>query len=346
MPSPANKAKVPRASAPRKPGGSAGAGAVVVLGTGGTIAGVGSSATAAGYEAARITVDQLVAAVPDLQGMAQQGSLRCEQVAQVDSKDMDFGIWRRLATRIQDLVDDPGVSGIVVTHGTDTLEETAYFLHRVLRADKPVVLTAAMRPATGLNADGPRNLWDAIAVAHAAAAPVSPDTPADVPHGVVVVMSSQVWAGAEVRKSHSWHIHAFDAGDATALAQVRLEGSLTMRRGWPRSDALGLALLPADDRWPWVEILTSCAGSDARAADALFEAGALGLVLAGTGGGTLHVALEAALQRWTAAGRPWWRATRVARGGLTLQAPDIDDTHRELTPAQARVELMLRLLAR
>ncbi len=141
---------------------------IVILGTGGTIAGTAASpADAIGYTAAQLGVAQLVAGVPALAGLP----LESEQVAQLDSKDMDFATWQRLAQRVAAHLARDEVQGVVITHGTDTLEETAYFLHRVLAPAKPVVLTAAMRPATSLQADGPQNLLDAVTLARSGACP-------------------------------------------------------------------------------------------------------------------------------------------------------------------------------
>ena len=131
---------------------------IVILGTGGTIAGSGDDV---GYTAGQVGVPQLVAAVPALASRA----LEAEQVAQVDSKNMSHAIWQALAQRVAHHLARPEVAGVVITHGTDTLEETAYFLHRVLAPGKPVVLTAAMRPSTSLQADGPQNLLDAVTLA-------------------------------------------------------------------------------------------------------------------------------------------------------------------------------------
>ena len=139
-------------------------GTVVVLGTGGTIAGTADSATdSVGYRAASLGVDALVAAVPPLAGWP----IECQQLAQVDSKDMGLALWLALRAALQRQLQRPEVAGVVITHGTDTLEETAYFLHRVLAPAKPVLLTAAMRPATSLQADGPQNLLDAVTLARA-----------------------------------------------------------------------------------------------------------------------------------------------------------------------------------
>ena len=135
---------------------------VAVLATGGTIAGAQADATSAGYKAGSFSVDDLLAAVPQLAGIAR---IRAEQVANVGSQNMTHDVWRALAARVDALCQDASVAGIVITHGTDTLEETAYFLSLVVRHDKPVVLVGAMRPATALGAEGPANLYNAVALA-------------------------------------------------------------------------------------------------------------------------------------------------------------------------------------
>ena len=302
---------------------------LVIIGTGGTIAGASGSATDnVGYKAGSLSVDTLVKAVPALASR----SLEAEQLAQLDSKDMDHATWARLARRVQAHLERPEVRGIVITHGTDTLEETAYLLQRVLAPRKPVVLTAAMRPATAIQADGPQNLLDAVAVA--ASEGVS---------GVVAVVAGQVWSGLELRKTHSYRLNAFEAGpDAGALAVVE-EGVVRRFRDWPMGEALGVARLPAEGQaWPWVEVLGSHAGADARAIEAWRSAGLQGLVLACTGNGTLHQALEAPVRALTEAGVPVWRTTRCAQGRIVGAS---DEPGAALSPWAARVELMLRLLA-
>ncbi|MDH0867255.1 asparaginase [Mitsuaria sp. GD03876] len=302
----------------------------VIIGTGGTIAGASDSATDnVGYKAGSLSVDTLVKAVPALASR----SLEAEQLAQLDSKDMDHGTWARLARRVREHLDRPEVRGIVITHGTDTLEETAYLLQRVLAPEKPVVLTAAMRPATAIQADGPQNLLDAVAVAASAGV-----------RGVVAVVAGQVWSGLELRKTHSYRLDAFEAGpDAGPLAVVE-EGALRRFRDWTTGEALGAALLPEDGAaWPWVEVLASHAGADARALEAWRTAGLQGLVLACTGNGTLNQALEAPVQALKDAGVPVWRTTRCAQGRIVGAE---DEPAAALSPWAARVELMLSLLRR
>ena len=303
---------------------------VLVVATGGTIAGRARDATDnVSYTAGSVGVEALVAAVPSLQGT----SLQLEQLVQLDSKDMAHGVWRALSLRLQRAMDDPGVAGVVVTHGTDTLEETAYWLHRTVRAQRPVVLTAAMRPAGSLQADGPQNLLDAVTVAQHPQA-----------RGVVAVLGGQVMAGEELRKVRSYRLDAFSTGDAGPLALVE-EGRVRGLRDWPQAaDLVPCSVLPQEAGWPWVEIVASHAGAGPRAVQALVSAGVQGLVVACTGNGTVHQGLELALLQAVAQGVPVLRATRCAVGGIVPGGADVLPSGGALTPAQARVELMLRLL--
>ena len=304
---------------------------VVVLGTGGTIAGTAASPDdQIGYSAAQLSATQLIAAVPALADTP----IEVEQVAQVDSKDMGFAVWRALAVAVSRHLERPEVGGIVVTHGTDTLEETAYFLQRVLAPRKPVVLVAAMRPATSAQADGPQNLLDAVCVARSAGA-----------RGVVAVLAGTVHSALDVRKTHTYRLDAFGSGDAGALAHIE-QGRLRRHRDWPDGDALGLTALPADvTQWPRVEIVTSHAGASSVMVDALRQAGVNGIVVAGTGNGTLHHALETALLGAQAAGVTVWRSSRCLAGSVLDAGPARLPSAGALTPVQARIELMLRLLA-
>ncbi len=304
----------------------------VVLGTGGTIAGAATDASDnIGYLAAQRGIAELVRGVPALAEVA----LEAEQVAQLDSKDMDHTVWRTLALRCAFHLARPDVAGLVVTHGTDTLEETAWFLQRVLAPAKPVVLTAAMRPATALQSDGPQNLLDAVVVARAVGA-----------HGVVAVLGGQMLGARDVRKVHPYRIDAFSAGDAGPVGVIE-EGRLRRFRAWPQHGAaLGVAVLPTDaTAWPFVAIVTSHAGASGAVISALRAAGVRGLVVAATGNGRVHRELEHALLEAQRDGVQVLRSTRCGNGRVldaeTPALPSADD----LTPAKARVELMLRLLA-
>ena len=306
----------------------------MVLGTGGTIAGrAASAADHLTYQAAQLGVADLVGA---LAGMAGR-ELVTEQIAQVDSKDMTADLWRQLALRAAHWLAQPAVCGVVVTHGTDTLEETAYFLQAVLAPSKPVVLTCAMRPATALSPDGPQNLADALALAAAEGA-----------HGVTVVCAGTVHGAAEVRKVHPYRLDAFSSGDAGPIGYLEA-GRLRQLRDWPQADEERarrlLARLQQDGvAWPRVQVVTSHGGADGSVVDALLQAGVDGLVVAGTGNGSLHQALEAALDRAVARGVRVLRSTRCAGGEVLPHAGDRFPASR-LAPVKARIALMLDLLA-
>jgi L-asparaginase len=307
----------------------------VILGTGGTIAGQAPSATDnIGYTAAQIGVAQLVAAVPALA----QLPLEAEQVAQVDSKDMSFAVWQALLSRVQHHLARDEVGGIVITHGTDTLEETAFFLMALLDPEKPVVLTCAMRPATSLQADGPQNLSDAVAVARHIGA-----------RGVLAVCAGVVHSALDVQKLHSYWLDAFSSGDAGPLAYVE-EGAVRQVRNWPLAGEFiaksAIKNIALEMLWPRVEVLMNYAGASAATVQALVGSGVQGLVVAGTGNGTVHADLQAALLAAQSQGVAVRRATRCALGRVLPVAGDDLLDSQGLTPVKARIALMLELLAR
>jgi L-asparaginase len=213
------------------------------------------------------------------------------------------------------------------------MEETAYFLHAVLAPVKPVVLTGAMRPVTSAAADGPQNLADAIVVA---ASPLA--------QGVSVVFAGAVHSAVDVQKVHSYHLDAFGSGDAGPLAWVE-EGRLRLLRPWPQAPALrNAASLPDPEAWPRVEIVTSHAGAGGTMVQALVKGGVGGIVVAGTGNGTLHHALEAALleaQRGDVAVR---RVSRCSQGRVLVKADDAIPSADGLSAVKARIALMLELM--
>jgi L-asparaginase len=309
---------------------------VVVLGTGGTISGrAANSGDNIGYTAGEVGVADLLGGIEAPAGV----TLAAEQVAQVDSKDMSFAIWRALALRCAHWLAQPDVAGVVITHGTDTLEETAFFLQSVLAPRKPIVLTCAMRPASALSPDGPQNVRDAIAVAATPGA-----------QGVTAVCAGTVLGAFDVQKVHTYRLDAFDAGDAGPVGYVE-EGEVRRVRGWPASEAgAALGLLPEDEAaWPRVEIVMSHAGASGALIHALRADGTAasplrGLVLATTGNGTLHQALEAAALEARGAGIAVLRATRCTQGRILPKPGDRLRDAGALTPVKARIALTLELL--
>lgn len=310
---------------------------VVVLGTGGTIAGRAASAgDNIGYTAGEVDVADLLSGIDAPAGV----TLVAAQVAQLDSKDMSFDVWRQLARRCIHWSNEPDVVGIVITHGTDTLEETAFFLQSVLSAHKPVALTCAMRPATALAPDGPQNVRDAIIVAATECA-----------RGVTVVCAGTVHSAVDVQKVHTYRLDAFASGDAGPVGYVE-EGVVRRAREWPSASPKLLPEADALDRdWPRVEIITSHAGATGAVIDALVAHSAIdaagplrGLVLAATGNGTLHHTIEAAAARAHATGIEIRRATRCVNGRILPRSGDKWPDSGGLSPVKARIALMLDLM--
>lgn len=320
------------------------AGTVVVIATGGTIAGQAASPDEQlDYVSARLGVDELLSAL----ALPRDLTIEAEQLAQVDSKDMTFALWRGLAVQVAHHLARHDVAGVVVTHGTDTMEETAWFLARTVTPGKPVVLTGAMLPATSRAADGPSNLAAALRLAaHRQAVP-----------GVVVVMAGEVHAARDVRKACSHRPAAFSSGELGPIGRI-VDGAprpLRLARGVAR--VLDPAHVPADEAlWPWVEIVASSAGVDGRTVELLVAAGVDGIVVAATGNGTVHARMEPALRRARAAGVAVLRSTRCLHGGIVEGAvqtaaqagpegTEALESAADLSPHQGRVELIVRLLA-
>ncbi len=327
---------------------------LVVLGTGGTIAGTANSASDhTGYTAAQISVETLLQNVPGLQAKLQGHPLVSEQVAQLDSKDMDFATMLLLAQRCCHFLAQPQTRGIVITHGTDTLEETAYFLHRVIPAElqsKPIVITCAMRPATSSEADGPRNLCDAITLASEPQA-----------HGVLVVCAGDVHHAVGVQKIHTYALNAFSSGDAALgelglLARVvnadvqwydQAERIVDQYRPIAVVESALNAIeciakrLSASTDWPRVEIVlnhTHTSGSIVRSllSSSVADDPLRGIVVAGTGNGSVSESLECALDDAQSQGVEVVIASRCTWGGIHGGSA--------LSATKARVDLVLRLL--
>ncbi len=313
---------------------------IAVLATGGTIAGSApDAANTAGYQAGVIGVAQLLAAVPGLDAVAQ---IHAEQVASVDSKDMSFALWTTLAQRVNALLADDDIDGVVITHGTDTLEETAYLLHLAVKSAKPVILTAAMRPASALSADGPLNLLNAVTVAASGEA---------AGQGVLVAFNNRMHCARDVAKISTYAVDAFQSPEIGALGWVQ-DGRVDFQRRALRPHTLDTPFAVVDDaaQWPQVDIVTSYAGVSRIAVDALVSAGVRGIVVAGTGNGSIHATLQQALADAAAQGVAVVRASRVGSGHVMHNGAAKDDalgfvSAGTLSPYKARVLLMLALAA-
>ena len=311
-----------------------------VLATGGTIAGAQTDGER-GYRAAAFSVDALIAAVPQLAALAH---IEVEQVAAIGSQDMDDATWLRLAARTQAALDSPTIAGVVITHGTDTMEETAFFLNLVVRSEKPIVLVGAMRPATAISADGPMNLYNALAVAA---------HPATRGRGVLVVANDEIHFAREIAKTNTTQVGTFDSGHR-GLAGLVNAGRLHLyappvRRHTAASEFSPLAAAGAGaPRLPRVDIVYAHAGMGRELIDAAVKAGARGLVIAGMGDGNLGAVALAAAAEAAKAGVAVVRSSR-AGGGVVERNIEVDDdalgfiAADELNPQKARVLLLLGL---
>ena len=362
---------------------------LLILGTGGTIAGTASSAQDhTGYTAAQIGVQDLLSGVPGLAHLLGDAPVACEQLAQIDSKDMQWLVMARLALHCAQALQDDAVLGVVVTHGTDTLEETAYFLqlclaHLLKAHAKPIVLTCAMRPATSSEADGPGNLRDAVAVAVSAAARG---------RGVLCVCAGEIHHASLVQKVHTSALNAFSSQGARSLGHAIGGGSVhaldeaehgsdgllgQVLHSLPEPDYAEVVFQPLENtifienlsnvsakwsyaaieklahlkQWPRVEILHNHAQADGLIVKALLSqmaqtgiASLRGIVVAGTGNGTLGTDLEAALLQAADCGVRVWRVSRCAFGAVVPTPHDVLPSVAGLGAAKARVAMVLQLL--
>ncbi len=329
---------------------------VLLLGTGGTIAGWAAAPEAQQhYQAGALAGAALLASLPA--GYTPPLPVQVEDFARINSKDADARFWWRLYARLQAALADEAVAGVVITHGTDTLEETAFFLSELLpQPPKPVLLVSAMRPASHPEADGPQNLADALSLAA---------QPACAAYGVLATAAGQVWPAAQLQKWHGTAPLAFVARSRMAAAlccpqEARLAALGQAVSAWPAAQPVEVAFwqpstaqcaqLGAAAHAPWVEIISSHAAANGRSVQALLAYSAAlpaaqklrAVVLAGTGCGTIHTDLDAALQQALAQGVVVYRSSQCL--GDALPPPeDVYSCWPELSPKQSRVRAMLRL---
>ncbi len=310
---------------------------VTILATGGTIAGTGaSSTTTVGYSAAKLGVEKLIASVPELQKVA---NVRGEQVFQIASENMNNDYWLKLAKRVNTLLAQEDVDGVVITHGTDTIEETGYFLDLVVKSQKPVVIVGAMRPATALSADGPLNLYNAVLIAGSKEA---------VGKGVLVALNDQINAARDVTKANTSSPDAFRTGELGYLGYVQ-GGRVVFYRSPIRKHTLQSEFdISKLESLPQVDIVYGYANMNRVALDALVAAGARGIVHAGVGNGSLANAVKPGLIEARKKGVLVVRSSRVGQGIVARNGEANDDeldfvASDTLSPQKARILLMLAL---
>ncbi|HEX9167088.1 MAG TPA: type II asparaginase [Gemmatimonadales bacterium] len=309
---------------------------IVVLATGGTIAGAAASDVQAGYTSGQVGVEQLLAAVPQAKKLA---ALRGEQIANIGSQDMNDEVWLKLANRINELVAMPNVAGVVVTHGTDTIEETAYFLNLVVKSAKPVVLTAAMRPSTALSADGPLNFYNAVAVA------ADKDAAG---HGVLVVVNDWIHGASSLTKTSTTAVQTF-LSPLSGLIGTVAYGQIEFYRG-PVGKHTTTSVFAVDKGTvlPRVDIIMAYENMDGAIIDAAVAAGAKGIVIAGVGNGNMTKTALDVLAKHARNGIVCVRSSRVTTGQVGRNVEVDDDklglvASLALNPQKSRVLLRLAL---
>lgn len=309
---------------------------VRVLATGGTIAGAQASATDYGYKSGAYDVNSLLKAVPNLDKLA---VITGEQVANIGSQDMNDEIWLKLARRVNAVLAEPGTDGVLITHGTDTLEETSYFLSLVTRSDKPVVMVGSMRPATATSADGPGNLYNGVAVA---------TDPGARGKGTLVVLNDTIHYARNVVKTDTTSVQTFESINRGPAGRVN-----TGKIFWfePMDKRLGKASefsIDTLDQLPRVDVIYAHANMSADLIEAAIRNGAQGIVVAGVGDGNMTTPALDALTKAATSGVVVVRSTRLP-AGIVLRNNEVNDDERrfvasgEINPAKSRVLLQLAL---
>lgn len=309
---------------------------VYILATGGTIAGQGATEVTAGYKAGAITVDELLSAVPEIKDIA---NIKAEQVANIGSQDMNDQVWLKLSKRVNELLNQDA-DAIVITHGTDTQEETAYFLNLTVKSDKPVIMVGSMRPSTAISADGPRNIYNAVATAVA---------PESVGKGVTVVMDDKILGADDLAKTNTLSVGTFQNPNYGPLGIVYNGKPIYTRQSVKRHtinsefDVTNLSELPR------VEIILSYSNATSLFVDAAVKAHVKGIVTAGVGNGNLTTDLQNALEKAVKNhGIAVVRSSRIMTGP-TAQWDEINDDQLGFSaswfnnPYRSRVLLMLAL---
>jgi L-asparaginase len=309
---------------------------VRILATGGTIAGAGGSEVEAGYRSGEVGVEGLIDAVSGLRALAH---VTGEQVVQVGSQDMNDTLWLTLAARVNALLTSGDIDGVVITHGTDTVEETGYFLHLVVKSSRPVVLTGAMRPATSLSADGPLNLYNAVAVAA--------DSDAQG-RGAIVVLNDDLHSARDVTKSSTTDVQTFISPGPGLLGTASYGRIRYFRRPLHRHTVDSEFSVEGLERLPRVDILFAHAGMPADLVRASVALGARGIVVAGVGNGNVSSETADALAEAVRDGVVVVRSTRVVSGDVARNIEMDDDAlglvvSDQLNPQKSRVLLQLCL---
>jgi L-asparaginase len=312
---------------------------VTILATGGTIAGAGATGTQSAYKSGAVGIDTMIAGVP---GITKLAAIKGEQISNVGSQDMSFDILLKLANRINELGKATDVDGIVITHGTDTMEESAYFLNLTVKTDKPVVMVGSMRPSTAVSADGPLNLYNGVAVAA---------DPQAKGRGVLVVMNDHIHAAHSLTKASTTAVQTF-LSPLRGLVGVASYGKndFYTTPSWKHTTQTEFDVSKVT-QMPRVDVIYATLDMSPAMIDASVSSGARGIVIAGVGNGNMNAASVKAAAAAVKKGVPVVRSSRVTTGLVGRNVEVNDDelgfiASDELNPQKARILLSLALLGK
>ena len=311
---------------------------IIILATGGTIAGQGANVDRAGYTPGKVSVDDLLSTIPTIKKKA---DIKGEQIAAVGSYDITIEIWLRLAKRINEIFAKNEADGIVITHGTDTQEETAYFLQLTVTSEKPVVLTGSMRPGTAISADGPKNLYDAIIVAA---------NPQSIGKGVMISFNENIYDAKNVVKTNTTHLNAFESPNSGPIGQV-FDGKVIFYSQPIKKKLSGVPFnISQLNHLPVVEIIPIYVNASPLAIHALVnDTTTAGIIIAGTGNGSINKSILNEVKNAIKKNIQVVRSSRVVAGRVTEDEVVINDRQLgtivsdNLNPQKARILLMLAL---
>lgn len=309
---------------------------ITVIATGGTIAGAGESSFASKYSASKVSIDKIIKTIPNITKLA---NIKAEQFMQVSSQDMNNSLWLKLAKKVNDTLSKDSVDGVIITHGTDTMEETAYFLNLVVKSTKPVILVGSMRPSTSLSADGNLNLYNAVALASSDEA---------INKGVLIIMNDRIYTARDATKFHTTNVASFQSNNSGPIGQIHygdVEIYYSSTRSHTKKTEFNINKL---DKLPKVDVVYAHANHDPSIIDHLVKSGSQAIVVAGVGDGNVN---EESLQKLSEARKQGViivRSSRLGSGVIDRNAEINDDeldfiTADNLNPQKARILTMLAL---
>lgn len=304
---------------------------IMVIGTGGTIAGTGDAGKTLSYKSGQIEVDDLISEIPDLKSIA---NVTSNELFSIDSCDITGRDWIHLANYIQEMADSGSIDGFVITHGTDTLEETAFFLNLTVKTSKPIVITGSMRPSTAMSPDGPFNIFQAVALAR---------SEESAGKGVLIAFSDAIYSARDVQKINAFRVSAFSQRDLGCLGYIRDDKVYFYSSSTKKHTFNSEFDISKISELPNVSIAPFYAGADPKILDYLRET-SRGIILSGAGCGGCSTVWDKKIQEFMMSGFPIVRSSRIANGLITSEYVSQKGIFSNtLSPQKSRILLSLAL---